>query len=125
VPRPRWSYDAASYAGIDRALAGVDVVIESDLEPEALGTACEGLAGDGFRVEFVEARGTVVYPPTGLASDTVRAFRARFVARDDRTLAEDDVIALLGRVADRLGWSEAIRLQVLDGQPAYTRAQGQ
>jgi len=101
-------------------------VVESDLPPDALGREFETLAGETFRVEFVEARGTVVYPATGLSSDTVRAFRARLVARDGGLLADRDLVALLGRVSERgHRWSEAIRLQVLDGKPAFTKAQGQ
>jgi hypothetical protein len=124
-PRQRWSYDAEAYEAIERELVGLDVVVESDLPAEELGGLFEGLAAEPFRLEFVEARGTVVYPPTGLASDPVRAFRARFVARNGRPLGEGDVVALLGRVSERLRWSEAIRLQRIGGEPAYTLAQGQ
>jgi len=125
APHPRRSYAPEVYAGIERGLAGLDVVVESDLAADALGAEFESLAGERFRVEFVEARGTVVYPATGLASDTVRAFRARLVASDGTVLGEEDLVSLLGRVSERLRWSEAIRLQVLDGEPAYTKAQGQ
>jgi isocitrate dehydrogenase len=125
TPRPRWSYEPKVYAGIDHILAGIDVVVESDLGSDELGREFEALAGDAFRLEFVEARGTVVYPPTGLRSDPVRAFRARLVARDGRALGDDDLVALLGRVSGRFRWAEAIRLQKLDGEPAYTKAQGQ
>jgi isocitrate dehydrogenase len=125
TPRRRWSYRPEAYAGIERRLDGLDVVVESDLDVAALGAAFEDVAGAAFRVEFVEARGTVVYPPTGLVSDPVRAFRARLVARAGTSPREADLVALLGRVSERLRWSEAIRLQTLDGEPAYTKAQGQ
>ncbi len=124
-PRARWSYPPEAYEAIARTLTGLDIVVESDLGPEALGAECEALAGEAFRVEFVEARGTVVYPPTGLAFDSVRSFRARFVAAERAAPTEADLVSLLSRVSERLLWSEAIRLQTLDGEPAYTKAQGQ
>jgi hypothetical protein len=124
-PRSRWSYEPAAYERMERDLVGLDVVVESDLPADELGAVFSRLAGEPFRLEFVEARGTVVYPPTGLASDPVRAFRARFVGTDGRRVGEGDLVALLGRVSERLRWSEAIRLQRIDGEPAFTLAQGQ
>ncbi len=100
-------------------------MVESDLSPNELGTQFSHLAGERLQLEFVDARGTVVFPPTGLASDSVRAFRARFVAREGIEIEEADLMGLLARVSLTLHWSEAIRLQSFDGEPGFTRAQGQ
>ncbi len=127
VPHPhaRWSYAREAYAGVARGLVGIDIVVESDLSPDELGTQFSHLAGERLQLEFVEARGTVVFPPTGLASDSVRAYRARFVAREGIEIEEADLMGLLARVSLTLHWSEAIRLQSFDGEPGFTRAQGQ
>ncbi len=124
VPRPRWSYDAARYRGIDRRVAGVDVMIETDLPSAELGADLERLAGERFRLETVASRGTSVYPPTGLATDDVRWFIGRFVANDGEP-TDADLLGLLERIGAKHRWSQVERLQVFDGEPGFTKSQGE
>ncbi len=123
--RPAWSYGPERYAAVQRTLVGVDVMVESDLPVEALGDDLAQVAGDRFALAMVESRGTKVYPPIGLATDHVRWYRGRFVARDGATLSEEDLVALLGRIAARHRWTEFLRLQAFDGELAFTKAQGE
>jgi isocitrate dehydrogenase len=124
---PRWSYAPSVYERIDRVLVGADVMIESDVPLDTLGPALEGLAGDALRLSMISSRGTKVYPMTDIgAGDNVRWYRARFVAREGATVGDGELVALLGRVAGaghRI--SQVERLQTLDGEPSYTRAQGE
>jgi len=54
------------------------------------------------------------------------SIRVALALRQDLAVGPGDLVALLGRVSERgHRWSEAIRLQVLDGKPAFTKAQGQ
>lgn len=47
-----------------RRVVGVDVFVETNLLPEALGKALEDLAaGTPFRLKMISNRGTQVYPP--------------------------------------------------------------
>lgn len=123
--RPSWSYGPDRYAAMRRELVGLDVMIETDLPVEELGDDLRRLAGDALELVMVESRGTKVYPPIGLVTDNVRWYRGRFVARAGRTVSEDDLLALLGRIAVRYRWTEVLRLQSFDGEPAYTKAQGE
>lgn len=127
TPRPAWSYGPERYAGVGRRLVGIDVMVETDLPVEQLGADLAGLAGDRLALSMVESRGTKVYPSSGLAADDVRWYRGRFVGREGRTdaLDEQELVALLGRIAGRHRWTEAIRLQAFDGEPAFTKAQGE
>ncbi len=125
APRPGWSYAPERYAAMKRELVGVDVMIETDLPVEQLGADLAALAGDTLELSMVESRGTKVYPSIGLATDHVRWYRGRFVARAGSIVSEDDLVALLGRIAARHRWTEFVRLQSFDGELAFTKAQGE
>ena len=125
APRPGWSYGPERYTAMKRDLVGVDVMIETDLPVDELGDDLGRLAGDALQLAMVESRGTKVYPSIGLATDHVRWYRGRFVAREGRTVSEGDLVGLLGRIAARHRWTEVLRLQSFDGEPAYTKAQGE
>ena len=123
---PRWSYAPEWYARIDRRTIGLDIFIESDAPVEELGRALEPLAGPPFRLEMISSRGTKVYPSTGVASDNVRVYRCRFTTPDGSGAAEADLLALHSRVASaHHGWTHVEKLHVFDGEPGFTRAQGQ
>ncbi len=123
--RPAWSYGTDRYASIARSLVGLDVMIESDMAVDELGDELARLAGGALRLAMLESRGTKVYPSIGLSVDHVRWYRGRFLARDGRTPSEEDLVGLLGRIAARHRWTEALRLQSFDGEPGFTRAQGE
>ena len=126
VPHARWSYGPEEAAGVERRTAGVDLFLESWEAPEAAGPALAALAGDALRLEMLSSRGTMVYPPTGVAPDAVGLLRARFVAREPTAdVADADVLALVGRVADRFRWTHLEKLHVFAGEPGFTKAQGQ
>jgi isocitrate dehydrogenase len=123
-PLPRWDYSAAHYAAIPRRQVGTDVMVESDLPIEELGPSLAACAGEGFRLESVAARGTKVYPGEAVG-DSVRWYTGRFMASGAGEVTEADLLALLGRVAERHRWTHVERLQDFAGEPGYTRAQGE
>ena len=127
APLPRWSYAPARYAAIDRALVGMDVMLEDDRDAAIIGPAMEGLAGDRLTLKLISSRGTKVYPATDIAaSDNVRWWRARFVARDGVEVRDTDLVELLGRISSAgYRWNHVERLQSFDGEPGYTKAQGE
>jgi isocitrate dehydrogenase len=111
-----------------RSDAGVDVFVESRLAPAELGPALERLvAGTPLALKMVSNRGTRVWPASaGAETSCVDHYRCRFVLRDDAALLTESVVHdLLRRVAGRFRWMHVEKLAELDGQPAYTRAQGE
>ncbi|HET7677318.1 MAG TPA: NADP-dependent isocitrate dehydrogenase [Candidatus Limnocylindrales bacterium] len=116
---------AGAAASVERRQDGVDVMIESDLPVEELGQSLEALAGDRLRLAFISSRGTKVYPSAGLEVDHVDWYRARFRAAEGGELEEQDLVALLGRIAERHRWTQLERLQSFDGEAGYTTAAGQ
>ncbi|MGZ6345278.1 MAG: NADP-dependent isocitrate dehydrogenase [Candidatus Limnocylindrales bacterium] len=123
-PLPRWDYSPAHYAAITSRLVGADVMVESDEPIAQLGPSLAAASGDAFRLESVAARGTRIWPGEAVG-DSVRWFTGRYVAAGDAEPSEAELLALLARVAERHHWTHVERLQAFDGEPAFTKAQGE
>ena len=76
---------------------------------------------------MVGSRGTKVYPASDIAaSDNVRWWRLRFVAREGVEVRDGDLVDLLGRITGAgYRWNHVERLQSFDGEPGYSKAQGE
>ena len=109
----------------DRKVIGVDVFVESALDPVALGQSLEELvAGTRFQLRGISNRGTVVYPPTGAMTDCVDQWFCRFVTSDGEP-SDADILDLVQRVASRHSWMHVEKLQEFHGEPAFTKPQGE
>ncbi|MGI9252773.1 MAG: isocitrate/isopropylmalate family dehydrogenase, partial [Thermomicrobiales bacterium] len=109
-----------------RTEVGADVFVEWDGDVMDLGPVMESAAdGSVFALKMISNRGTKVYPPTGAMTDCVNQYRCRFVGREGRQPDNADVLALLDRIGQTHRWMHVERLQAYDGEPAYTRAQGE
>lgn len=108
-------------------LHGVDVVVESALGAEELGRRLEELCqGSAFKLHMVSSRGTQVYPPKGTSLDVVDVWQCRFVASaPDRELGDDEILSLLGALGKEFTWTKVQKLQIVDGQEGFTKAQGE
>jgi isocitrate dehydrogenase len=108
-----------------RRVVGVDVFVETDLLPEPLGKVLEDLAaGTPFRLKMVSNRGTQVYPPTGGLTDLVDHYRCRFLYTGEEA-KDPEILDLVSRVASRFRWMHLEKLQEFDGEPGFTKAQGE
>jgi hypothetical protein len=110
-----------------RRLAGVDVFLESALEPENIGRALEELClGTPLRLKMISNRGTQVYPLTGTLTDCVDHWRCRFITRADTyQLRNEELWDLLSRIQKHFAWMHLEKLQEFDGALGWTRAQGE
>jgi isocitrate dehydrogenase len=109
-----------------RAYVGVDIFVEWGGDAETLGRSVEALAaGTPFTLKMISNRGTKVYPATGAATACVDHWRCRFLGRDGHEPTSADVLALLDRVGQEHRWMHVERLQAFDGEPAFTKAQGE
>jgi isocitrate dehydrogenase len=118
-PQATWSRTVGS-----RELAGVDVFIESDQDPETIGSSLAAVAeGSAFTLAAIGSRGAQVWPATGGHSFLVDQFRARFLLRTppqgDATAAITD---LLQRVGRQYRWMHLETLQRFDGAAGYSVA---
>ncbi len=110
-----------------RSVVGLDVFIETTDTPQQIGGTVESLLeGTPFRLKMVSSRGTQVYPGRGAITDMVDAFRLRLLLTDGLgELGDGDVAALLQRISTRYRWNHLEKLQEFDGEPGFTKAQGE
>ena len=106
---------------------GADVFIESGKLPEEVGQSLEKIAeGSNLQLKMISNRGTQVYPVAAAAFDGVDHHRCRFVMRDKGAdMSEADLLDLLQRVGQSWRWIHVERLPEYDGEPGYTKAQGE
>ncbi|HMP04045.1 MAG TPA: NADP-dependent isocitrate dehydrogenase [Gemmatales bacterium] len=111
-----------------RRVAGVDCFMESNLFPEELGKTVEkALTGSSFSLKMCSSRGTKVYPPTGTVIDVNDQYRCRVMGKDAAaSVTDEQIYDLLQRLTGAgLKWAHLEKLQEFDGQPGWTKAQGE
>jgi len=110
----------------EEEITGSDLFIDTTQTPMALAGVLEKvISGTSFRLEFISNRGTVVYPNPNPLTECTDSYRARFIAREGVPLTQADCIALLSLVASELTVSSYELLRNFDGQPGFSKAQGQ
>lgn len=109
-----------------RRVVGMDVFVEAAVAPDRLGRDIEeALAGSAASLKMISSRGTQVYPSKGAITDTVDQFRCRLMLREPGELSEEVAFDLVARIASRYRWMHIEKLQEFDGEPAFTKAQGE
>jgi isocitrate dehydrogenase len=108
-----------------RRATGVDVYIETELEPKALAASIEKLATSSpLRLQMITNRGAMVFPASDRRVSLVDHFRCRFVTRDSGSdLADADILALLATIGGQYRWMHIEKLQEFDGEPAFSKSQ--
>jgi isocitrate dehydrogenase len=106
-------------------LLGVDLYVDwPSANPGALAEQIKPAGLDGLELEMIDGRGVKLWPGGMAETFCPDNVRCRFLAKSPITGRE--VIALLGRVADRN--IEVVKTEYLrnfDGQPGYSLSQGQ
>ncbi len=126
VPAPQARWELRPVIPADTRLIGVDIYTEMDGDPQPVGRALDEAAGPEFKLLLMSARGTVVYPQGSSYTDTVGWWRCRFVAAEEGGLVDDAaILRLLARVGERMTWAHVQKLRIMDGDPGFTKAQGQ
>src|SRR5712672_192363 len=112
-------------AAKSRRVSGVDIYVESDLEPKPLATSLDKLAStSSLRLEMITNRGAMVFPSNDRRVSLVDHFRCRFVQREaGPDLADADILALLKNVGAQYRWMHIEKLQEFDGEPAFSKSQ--
>ena len=109
-----------------REIIGTDIFVETGWYPQQLGPVLERLAeGSALKLKMISNRGTKVYPDGNLNIDVVDQYRCRFIRRADQPVTLAEVRDLIGRVEAELPWCHVELLQYFDGQPSFTKAQGE
>ena len=124
---PRVTSSPVDVTVAERRVVGADVFVESGAEALELGPSLERLSeGSALKLKMISSRGTKVYPSMGAITDSVDHWRCRFVAREGvDDIDDEDVLDLIRRVASEHRWMHIEKLQEFDGEPVFTKAQGE
>jgi isocitrate dehydrogenase len=124
---PTFSSDIATVVAKTRRVVGADIFVETSLKPQELGQALTTLAeGTALKLKMISNRGTQVFPDRGTMIDCVDQYRCRFIQRDaNGDLNDAQLVELLSRVGSQYRWMHVEKLQEFDGQPSFTKAQGE
>ena len=123
MPVPR--KDAALVIPESVELIGVDVFFQTEEAPDKVGEAAQAIAdGTELELKMVECRGTQVWPKTSAELDPTDVMRARFITRGS-VITSEDILELLGRFGGRFNWVHVEKLRMFDGEPSFSRAQGE
>ena len=108
-----------------RRVSGVDVYVESDLEPKVLASNLEkSTQSSPVRLEMITNRGAMVFPSSDRRVSLVDHFRCRFVLRDRVAgLGDADILSLLQTIGGQHRWMHVEKLQEFDGEPAFSKSQ--
>src|SRR3954469_16498396 len=108
-----------------RRVVGVDIYIETSLEPGDLANGLEGVSRTSpLKLQMISNRGAMVFPGTDRRVSLVDHYRCRFVLRDSAgKLGDPEILSLLGSVGAKYRWMHIEKLQEFDGDPAYSKSQ--
>jgi isocitrate dehydrogenase len=108
-----------------RIVTGVDVFLESTLQPAELGAALQTICEDTtLTLHLISNRGSTVFPSEDRTLTLVDHYRCRFMkkTRSD-TLSNAEILALLTRIGEEHTWMHVEKLQQFDGDDAFSRTQ--
>ncbi len=106
-------------------LVGVDVFLQTSEPAAEVGAAAQALAETtALELKMLSNRGTQVWPQSSARIDPIDVMRARFISRTD-TLTSEDILGLLQLLEGRFTWVHVEKLWMYDGEPSFTRAQGE
>jgi isocitrate dehydrogenase len=126
APAAAWSYHRPVEV---KQLTGVDVMVEFLTgSPEDLARLLQVAEGDGLKLDSIANRGMTVWPLAHAETLCTDSFTCRFkLAADDKSVvAHSAVVALLDRLTKSgLEFLGTQLLYTFDGQPGFTRSQGE
>lgn len=114
-----------SVESVQEKICGVDLFVESNLQPEEIAKKCLRHAGVKFKLVSISNRGTQVWPTGSKYTNLVNQYNARFESIEDFPLNQQDVIGLYVSLS---GDFKICSLEILNswaGVKGYSLAQGQ
>ena len=112
-------------AAKSRRLTGLDVYIESDMDPRNLASDLEKLTTTSpLKLQMITNRGALVFPSNDRRVSLVDHFRCRFVLREaTASFGDAEILSLLGAIGAKHRWMHIEKLQEFDGEPAFSKSQ--
>jgi isocitrate dehydrogenase len=122
---PRIPRETISVTAKSRRTLGCDIFLESGRTPAEIGEFLQATAPRfGLHLKMISNRGTQVFPSRGAETDSVDHWRCRHLGDpfpDNETLGQ----YLSAIEAEGFRWMHLEKLEEIDGQPGFTKAQGE
>lgn len=109
----------------DETIAGVDLFIESDQQPQVIAEKSKRHAGVKFNLVNISNRGTQVWPTGSVYTNLVNQYNVRFESIDNEPLNQQDVIGLYVSMSGNFKVCSFELLNRWGDKKAYSLAQGQ
>ncbi|MBI1783356.1 MAG: NADP-dependent isocitrate dehydrogenase [Sphingobacteriales bacterium] len=109
----------------DEVIAGVDLFIESDEQPNEIAEKCKRHAGVKFNLINISNRGTQVWPTGSVYTNLVNQYNVRFESIDNFPLTQQDVIGLYVSMSGNFKICSFELLNRWGDKKGYSLAQGQ
>jgi isocitrate dehydrogenase len=114
-----------SEGNANEKIVGVDMFIESNVQPEELAKKCLRHAGIKFKLVNISNRGTQVWPTGSRFTNLVNQYNARFETIDGENLNQQDIIGLYVSLSGDFKICSLELLNAWGDKKAYSLAQGQ
>ncbi len=107
----------------NRLVTGVDVYIESTLQPQDIGDELIALtARSTLALQAITNRGNTVFPVSGRAVSLIDNYRCRFLAKSrSADVGDPEILALLTRIGEAHRWMHVEKLHLFDGDDGFSR----
>lgn len=109
----------------EEVIVGVDMFIESNLQPAAIAEKCLTHTSDLFKLVTISNRGTQVWPKGSSYTNLVNQYTCRFESLGEVPLTQVDVLELYKRLMQDFKVCSTELLNMWGDKKAYSLAQGQ
>jgi isocitrate dehydrogenase len=109
----------------EEKIVGVDMFVESAVQPEEVAKKCQRHAGVKFNLVNVSNRGTQVWPTGSVFTNLVNQYNVRFESIDGSPLKQHDIIGLYVSLSGDFKICSIELLNTWGDKKAYSLAQGQ
>lgn len=109
-----------------KTIVGVDVFAQNGKDVEGLAKKLKAAAGDLAELTVITNRGVKVWPDGMPETFLTDHYRCRFEVANRPEMTHDDVVGILkGCIHEGIDFIKTEHLCAFDGEPAYSKAQGQ
>jgi len=109
----------------ETAIIGVDIIIESNEQPNEVAAKSLKHTLDLFKLVTISNRGTQVWPKGSIFTNLVNQYFCRFESIGDVPVTQTDILELYKRMIKDYKVCSIEVLNMWGGKKAYTLAQGQ
>lgn len=109
----------------EEVIVGVDMFIESNLQPAAIAEKCLAHTSDLFKLVTISNRGTQVWPKGSSYTNLVNQYTCRFESLGEVPLTQVDILELYKRLMQDFKVCSTELLNMWGDKKAYSLAQGQ